>query len=71
VASKYLSSWEQIHDHVSKGYRQITRHGYEGLAAYARLYSPKLAAAFLLVAAHYDDYARHEDEEAEREKLGR
>jgi hypothetical protein len=31
VACKYPSSWEQIHDHVSKGYRQITRHGYEGL----------------------------------------
>jgi hypothetical protein len=33
VACKYPSSWEQIHDHVSKGYRQITKHGYEGLVA--------------------------------------
>ncbi|MBS0206647.1 MAG: hypothetical protein JSS49_27540 [Planctomycetes bacterium] len=33
VACKYPSSWKQIHDHVSKGYRQITRHGYEGLVA--------------------------------------
>jgi hypothetical protein len=31
VACKYPSSWDQIHSHVSKGYRQITRHGYEGL----------------------------------------
>jgi hypothetical protein len=31
VACKYPSSWDQIHSHVSKGYKQITRHGYEGL----------------------------------------
>jgi hypothetical protein len=31
VACKYPSSWEQVHDHVSKGYRQITKHGYDGL----------------------------------------
>lgn len=33
VACKYPSSWAQIHDHVSKGHKQITRHGYEGLVA--------------------------------------
>jgi hypothetical protein len=31
VACKFPSSWERLHDHVSKGYRQIIRHGYEGL----------------------------------------
>lgn len=31
VACKYPSSWDQIHKHVSKGYKQITQHGYEGL----------------------------------------
>jgi hypothetical protein len=31
VACKYPSSWDQIHSHVSKGYKQITTHGYEGL----------------------------------------
>jgi hypothetical protein len=44
---------------------------YRQLADYARPYSPKLANAFLLVSAGYDRDARHEDEEAEREKLGR
>jgi hypothetical protein len=44
---------------------------YRQLADYVRPESPKLAEAFLHVAAHYDHYARHEDEEAERERLGR
>jgi hypothetical protein len=44
---------------------------YRRLADYVRSYSPKLANAFLLVVAHYDHYARHEDEDAAREKLGR
>jgi len=33
VACKYPSSWGQIHEHLSKEYKQITRNGYEGLVA--------------------------------------
>jgi hypothetical protein len=31
VACKYPFSWDQIHKHVSKGYKRITQNGYEGL----------------------------------------
>jgi hypothetical protein len=44
---------------------------YRGLAEYARSFSSKLAEAFTLISRHYDDFARHEDERAERMKLGR
>jgi hypothetical protein len=44
---------------------------YRELVEHARASSHKLAEAFLCVARHYDDSARHEDEGAERRKLGR
>jgi hypothetical protein len=31
VACKYPSGLSSLHEHISKGYKQITRHGYEGL----------------------------------------
>lgn len=33
VACKYPSGLASLHDHISKGYKQITKHGYEGLVA--------------------------------------
>jgi hypothetical protein len=33
VACKYPSGLASLHDHISKGYGQITKHGYEGLVA--------------------------------------
>jgi hypothetical protein len=44
---------------------------YRELARYARPHSPKLADAFLGLAAHQDAVARREDEDAERSKVGR
>jgi hypothetical protein len=44
---------------------------YRELGEQARPSSSQLAEAFLRIAGHYDAYARHEDEEAERRKLGR
>ncbi|MFL5329984.1 MAG: hypothetical protein ACJ8C4_13850 [Gemmataceae bacterium] len=44
---------------------------FRDLAANARPHSPKLALAFDELADHYRSYARHEDQEAERERLGR
>jgi hypothetical protein len=44
---------------------------YQDLAEHARSSSPKLAEVFLRLTRHYDAYARHEDEGAERRKLGR
>lgn len=33
VACKYPSGLGSLHEHISKGYKQITRHGYDGLVA--------------------------------------
>lgn len=33
VACKYPSGLGSLHEHISKGYKQITKHGYEGLVA--------------------------------------
>jgi hypothetical protein len=44
---------------------------YQELAAHARQSSGKLANAFLELARHYEAYARHEDDEAGRQRLGR
>lgn len=44
---------------------------YRNLAQNARSSSPKLAEAFLRLADQYECDARHEDEDAERRKLGR
>jgi hypothetical protein len=44
---------------------------YQKLSEHARSFSPKLAKAFLDLAHHYEAYARHEDDEASRRRLGR
>jgi hypothetical protein len=33
VACKYPAGLKSLHEHISKGYRQITNHGYDGLVA--------------------------------------
>lgn len=33
VACKYPSGLASLHEHISKGYRQITKHGYDGMVA--------------------------------------
>lgn len=33
IACKYPSGLGSLHEHISKGYRQITKHGYDGLVA--------------------------------------